>query len=687
MSSDNAQSAVTYTSISFDLDRPSWGVPLMNASNFSEMDPYKEVAQQGQIHPLSPAYIPDPMELDEHMQVHVLEREYAEYNVPSDDDIHVKDDNEDPEEDPSEEHKPGDDDENPEEDPNEDTEPDEEDTKEPSEDSNESEPFKRTRLLSHHHHLDTMGKEYMRDDIPEEDMPPRRRFAFTTPSLRYEAAESSATTVAKAPRSQYDFVNIVEAGQGLIRSPGHDAQTIARDRTAYEIELQEVHQAYLSSKAQNKALLARLKILETHVSRMEWQRQSAEDLVVTQMMHIHALEARARTDTGTLKKKMTNKYCPKGEIKKLKIELWKLRVKGNDVAAYTQRFQEQALMCTKFLADETKKVDKYISGLPDNIHRNVMFARPKTFDETIELANDLMDQKLRTYAERQNENKSKVDDTSRNNQQQPYKKQNVARAYTVGPGEKKVYTGDLPLYTKFNYYHTRQCAIKCGKCKSGNGVAQGRAYALGGRDASQTLTLSRGCDVFLAHITTKEAKDKSEGKRLEDVPIVREFPEVFPEDLSGYPQLRVREEDIPKTAFRTCYRHYEFQVTPFGLTNATAVFMDLMNRVMLKVSPWKGVVRFGKRGKLNPKYIGPFKVLSKVEDVAYRLKLPQQLSRVLNTFHVSNLKKCLFDESLLIPLDELRIDDKIHFVEEQVEIMDHEIKQLKIIRILIIKVR
>ncbi|GJS04191.1 putative reverse transcriptase domain-containing protein [Tanacetum coccineum] len=98
------------------------------------------------------------------------------------------------------------------------------------------------------------------------------------------------------------------------------------------------------------------------------------------------------------------------------------------------------------------------------------------------------------------------------------------------------------------------------------------------------------------------------------------------------------------------------------------------DKVMLKVSPWKGVVRFGKRGKLNPRYVGPFKVIKRVGDVAYKLELPEELSRVHNTFHVSNLKKCHADEPLAVLLDGLHFDDKLQFVEEPIEITDREVK-------------
>ncbi|GJR63736.1 putative reverse transcriptase domain-containing protein [Tanacetum coccineum] len=99
--------------------------------------------------------------------------------------------------------------------------------------------------------------------------------------------------------------------------------------------------------------------------------------------------------------------------------------------------------------------------------------------------------------------------------------------------------------------------------------------------------------------------------------------------------------------------------------------------VMLKVSPRKGIFRFRKRGKLNPRYIGPFKILERISPVAYRLELLEKLSSIHNTFHVSNRRKCLSDESLVIPMKELQLDDKLNFVEEPVEVMDREIKQLK----------
>ncbi|GJT51496.1 putative reverse transcriptase domain-containing protein [Tanacetum coccineum] len=109
--------------------------------------------------------------------------------------------------------------------------------------------------------------------------------------------------------------------------------------------------------------------------------------------------------------------------------------------------------------------------------------------------------------------------------------------------------------------------------------------------------------------------------------------------------------------------------------------------VLLKVSPWKGVVRFGKKGKLAPRFVGPFEIIEKVGLVAYMLDLHEELDGVHDTFHMSDLKKCLADPTLQVPLDEIRVDDKLNFVEEPVEIMEREFKKLKRSRIAIVKVR
>ncbi|GJR74906.1 putative reverse transcriptase domain-containing protein [Tanacetum coccineum] len=587
----------------------------------------------------------------------------------------------------------------------------------------------------------------------------------------------------------------------------------------------------------------------------------------------------------TLKKMMTDKYCPRGEIKKIETKMWNLKVKGTDVVAYNRRFHQLALICARMFPEELDMIEKYIGGLPDMILGSVKASKPKTMQEAIEFTTELMDEKTYAYAKRQAEKKRKYDDLSKNNQnqQQQNKRQNTGHAYAAGNSDRKPYAESQPLCSKCDYNHEGPCPPRCNNCKkvghlvkdcrsrpanannnnrnnnnrnnnnnnqkgngcyecgaqghfkrnypklkninrgnqAGNDRAPAKEYVVGnaganldnviagtfllnnryayilfdtGADRSvvstafssqiditpSTLdhyydveladgriiglnTILKGCTlnflnhqfninlmpvelgsfdaiigmdwlakhqaviacaekivripwknktliihgdgstqgnvtrlniisctktqkymekgfpIFLAHVTTKEIEDKSERKRLEDVPIVQDFPEVFPEDLpglpptrqvefqidlvpgaapvarapyrlapsemkelseqlkelsdkgfirpssspwgapvlfvkkkdgsfrmcidyrelnkltvknryplpriddlfdqlqgssvyskidlrSGYHQLRVREEDIPKTAFRTRYGHYEFQVMPFGLT-------------------------------------------------------------------------------------------------------------------------
>nr|GFA39362.1 putative reverse transcriptase domain-containing protein [Tanacetum cinerariifolium] len=273
----------------------------------------------------------------------------------------------------------------------------------------------------------------------------------------------------------------------------------------------------------------------------------------------------------------------------------------NNIPAYTNRFQELALICTKFVSNMTEKVDKYIIGLPDNIYGNVKSLKPKMLDETIELANDLMDQKIRTYAERKSDSKRKADDISRNNQQ-PFKRQNVAKAYNLGSAEKKNYEGYAPKNTGNtnatnnrggngpnprgngcfecgNLGHFKRDCPKLNNKNGGNGNAQGWVYVVGnvernrnaaGNPDSNVVTVFRraesyirresrltviscskvqeyrakGCHVFLAQISTTKEDDKPETKQVKDVPIFQDFPEVFLENFPGLPPARLVEFQI-----------------------------------------------------------------------------------------------------------------------------------------------
>nr|GFB40161.1 hypothetical protein [Tanacetum cinerariifolium] len=188
----------------------------------------------------------------------------------------------------------------------------------------------------------------------------------------------------------------------------------------------------------------------------------------------------------TLMKMMTEKYCPQNEIRKLEMEIWNLKVKGIDLASYTQRYQELVLLCGRMFSEESDKTEKYIRGLPDMIHGSVVASKPKTIglpdmihgsvvaskpktmQEAVAIATELMDQKIHTFAEREMASKRKLENTSRstqNQQQQPNKRQNTGRVYTAASGERKEYVETLPLCNKCKFHHNGQCTIKCANCK------------------------------------------------------------------------------------------------------------------------------------------------------------------------------------------------------------------------------
>nr|GEX93594.1 putative reverse transcriptase domain-containing protein [Tanacetum cinerariifolium] len=267
---------------------------------------------------------------------------------------------------------------------------------------------------------------------------------------------------------------------------------------------------------------------------------------------------------------MTDKYCPRGEIKNLEIELSNLKVKGTDVESYSQRFQELALMCSRMFLEESDEVEKYIDGLPDMIHESVIASKPKTMQDAIKFATELMDQKIRTLTEciaGTNPNSNVVMGMFL------LKNRYALILFDTGADKSFISTAfsslidiipttldhgfDINLADEIGsfdaiigmdwlskYHAVIFCDEKIVRIPFGNETLIVRGDGSSNEHGSRLNIISgiktqkyllKGCHVYLAHVTARKAEYKSDEKRLEDVPIIRDFPEVIPEVLQGIP--------------------------------------------------------------------------------------------------------------------------------------------------------
>ncbi|GJX96212.1 hypothetical protein Tco_0352010 [Tanacetum coccineum] len=451
------------------------------------------------------------------------------------------------------------------------------------------------------------------------------------------------------------------------------------------------------------------------------------------------------------------------EMKKLKVELWNLKVKGTDVIGYNQRFQELALLCL-----EQKKFEKHFRKQSKHNNRN---KRADHWQGLYCLGTEGHWDRPRNYCF-----ECVFKDTSRGmpNAERTTKKMEIklvmtrapAKCMVVGSCRDKPYSNIMTVSSHVidsEGIHVDPAKIESIKDwaspKSPTEISDKQEAAFQLLKQKLFVVLQSSCLLWEAKISSHTAMlhrgfkglgrcvdaKRKEGTKMETTTMVELLSDSIAifviagkanvvaeiEQERTRSPLRVRRRlgrkclepvrmepflngrslvpcygefadcdharvpeikylyirvltDVPKDMIPCCKPLIVDRRKSYADLKHKPMEFQVRDKVMLKVSPWKGVVHFGKRGKLNPRYVGPFKVLEKV---AYKLELPEELSRVHNTFHVSNLKKCYADEPLAVLLDGLHFDDKLQFVEEPVEIMDREVKRLKRSRIPLVKVR